>query len=226
MEVLRNTQPHDGFLQKVRDLANKHNIVLIFDECTSGFRQSYGGIHKCFDVEPDIAIFGKALGNGYAITAVIGRSEIMQAAQSTFISSTFWTERIGPTAALKTIDVMKEINSWERITSIGKVIQKGWGELSTKHNIPLELNGIPALASFNFKDENHSIFKTFLTQEMLKKGYLASTNVYACIDHTQELIEEYFYHLDSIFKQISQERSNISNLLEGPQAHTGFKRLN
>ena len=101
MEVSRNLEPKHGFLKKVRDLANKNRIILIFDECTSGFRQTFGGLHKLYNVNPDIAIFGKALGNGYAINAVIGKKDIMEFAQSTFISSTFWTERIGPSAALK-----------------------------------------------------------------------------------------------------------------------------
>ena len=100
MEVVRNIGPEDNFLHKVRKLATDRGIVLIFDECTSGFRETFGGLHKKYGVEPDMAMFGKALGNGYAITATIGRREIMEAAQCTFISSTFWTERIGPTAAL------------------------------------------------------------------------------------------------------------------------------
>ena len=94
MEVMRNVEPKDDFLQKVRELANENNIILIFDECTSGFRKTFGGLHKFYSVEPDIAIFGKALGNGYAITAVIGKESVMQYAQETFISSTFWTERM------------------------------------------------------------------------------------------------------------------------------------
>ena len=125
MEVLRNLGPHDKFLKKVRNLATKNNVVLIFDECTSGFRETYGGIYKKFDVEPDIIMYGKAMGNGYAITAVVGRKEIMEYAQETFISSTFWTERIGPTAALKSLEVMKRIKSWEIITSIGNKIKSG-----------------------------------------------------------------------------------------------------
>ena len=66
-----------------------------------------GGLHKKYGVEPDMAMFGKALGSGYAITAIIGREQIMQSAQRTFISSTFWTERIGPTAAIKTLAIME-----------------------------------------------------------------------------------------------------------------------
>jgi len=84
------------------------NIVLIFDECTSGFRETFGGIYKKYGVEPDVAIYGKTLGNGYGITAVVGKKEIMDAAQKTFISSTFWTERIGPSAALATLKVMEK----------------------------------------------------------------------------------------------------------------------
>ena len=81
--------PEDNFLQKVRQLATERNIILIFDECTSGFRQTFGGLYQIYGVEPDMAIYGKTLGNGYAITAVVGKTEIMEAAQKTFISSTF-----------------------------------------------------------------------------------------------------------------------------------------
>ena len=94
-------------------------------ECTSGFRETYGGIHKKFNVEPDMAMYGKALGNGYAITAAVGKRDIMSAAENTFISSTFWTERIGPSAALKSLDVMKRIKSWEVITEVGKKVRSG-----------------------------------------------------------------------------------------------------
>ena len=91
------------FSQRFVPFASEKGIVLVFDECTSGFRESFGGIHQLHGVEPDLAIFGKAIGNGYAITAIIGRRQFMEAAQSSFISSTFWTERIGPSAALKTL---------------------------------------------------------------------------------------------------------------------------
>ena len=116
MEVMRNNEPEDNFLHKVRQLATDKKIVLIFDECSSGFRQSYGGLHKVFGVEPDMAMFGKALGNGYAITAIIGKREVMEATQTTFISSTFWSERIGFTAGIATLDEMNRIKSWDIIS--------------------------------------------------------------------------------------------------------------
>ena len=130
MEVSRNFPPENNFLQKIREITTKNNIVLIFDECTSGFRRSNGGLHKYYKVNPDIAVFGKALGNGYAITAVIGKKNIMNFAQDTFISSTFWTERIGPTAALKTLEVMKKTKSWEKITNLGEEIQESWKKIA------------------------------------------------------------------------------------------------
>ena len=201
MEVQRSEPPKNNFLQKVRDLANEKNIVLIFDECTSGFRETNGGLHKKYEINPDIALFGKALGNGYAITSIIGKREIMEACQQTFISSTFWTERIGPTAALKTLEIMKSIKSWEMITQTGNNICKGWQQLSEKYDIQIEQWGLPALCGFSFKSNNAQTYKTFITQEMLNQGYLASTSVYVCTEHTPEILDGYFKSLDSIFER-------------------------
>ncbi|MAC41831.1 MAG: aminotransferase class III [Pelagibacterales bacterium] len=229
MEVTRNFGPEDNFLQKVRDLATKKNIVLIFDECSSGFRVTYGGVHKKYNIEPDMAMYGKTLGNGYAITAVVGKKEIMESAQRTFISSTFWTERIGPTAALASLEVMEKIKSWELITEIGLKMQKGWDALAKSNNLDITINGLPPITNYTFNYSDSLEYKTFVTQEMLKKGFLASTNFYACIDHTDSIINSYFESLDKIFKVIRKcesEELNISDLLEGPVCHSGFQRLN
>ena len=228
MEVCRSDQPKDGFLEKVRKLASDRHIVLIFDECTSGFRQTLGGLHKLYGVEPDMAMFGKALGNGYAITATIGRREVMEAAQSTFISSTFWTERIGPTAGLKTLEVMARNRSWEQITQTGKAIGERWLNLAAKHNLNVQIVGIPALICFGFVSPNHLAYKTLITQEMLAQGYLAATSVYVCTEHTQDIVKAYFDALDPIFGVITEceEGRDIATLLKSPICHSGFKRLN
>ena len=228
MEVSRNMGPEDGFLEKVRKLATDNGIVLIFDECTSGFRQTFGGLHKMYGVEPDMAMFGKAMGNGYAITATIGRREVMEAAQSTFISSTFWTERIGPTAALKTLDVMEREKSWEKITATGGEIGRRWQALAAKHDIPIQVNGLPALISFTMPVTDMLKYKTYITQEMLKKGYLAATSVYVCTEHTPEVVDRYFEEIEPIFATIREceDGRSIDSLLEGPVCHAGFKRLN
>jgi glutamate-1-semialdehyde 2,1-aminomutase len=228
MEVMRNMEPQNDFLKKVRDLATEKNIVLVFDECTSGFRETYGGLHKKYGVEPDMAMFGKALGNGYAINAILGKREIMEAAQSTFISSTFWTERIGPAAALKTLAIMEDIRSWEIISDTGQKIRNEWQALADKYHLPITHWGIPALAGFSFESERALAYKTLITQEMLSKGFLAGNCVYACIAHTEKILEDYFNALDPIFCQISkcEEGEDVMKLLKGPICHNGFKRLN
>lgn len=228
MEVVRNFGPKDNFLQKVRKLATDNNIVLIFDECTSGFRESLGGLHKIYGVEPDMAMFGKAMGNGYAITAILGRRSVMDAAQSTFISSTFWTERIGPTAALKTLDVMEQTNSWELITNTGLRIKSLWQQLADTHGLSIDHWGLPALAGYTFQSPNALAYKTLITQEMLSKGYLAGNSVYVSISHTPEIVDGYFTALDDIFKIIKncENGLDVMSLLKGPLCHGGFKRLN
>ena len=228
MEVMRNQGPQDNFLQKVRKLATDRGIVLIFDECTSGFRETYGGLHLKYGVNPDMAMFGKALGNGYAITAVIGKREVMEAAQKSFISSTFWTERIGPTAALKTLEVMKREKSWEFISETGLKIRKGWRQLGNKHHLRIVDWGIPALTGFTIESPKALAYQTLITQEMLGKGYLARNGIYVCTDHTAEKIESYFNALDPVFELISECENgrDVESLLKGPIAHTGFSRLN
>lgn len=228
MEVVRNMLPERDFLRKVRDLATNRNIVLIFDECTSGFRETFGGLHLRYGVEPDMAIFGKALGNGYAITATIGRRDIMEAAQSTFISSTFWTERIGPAAALKTLEVMEREKSWESISQIGLVIRERWKELAARHGVAISYWGLPALTGLTFQSDNALAYKTLITQEMLGKGYLAGNCVYACTEHTPEVIDGYFEALEPVFSLIKQceEGLDVMSLLNAPICHAGFKRLN
>jgi glutamate-1-semialdehyde 2,1-aminomutase len=229
MEVSRNFGPAEGFLEKVRKLATENSIVLIFDECTSGFRETNGGLYLKYNVTPDMAMFGKALGNGYAITAVVGKREIMEAAQTSFISSTFWTERIGPSAALETLKIMKETESWLEITRLGNYIRKGWTELAVATDLQLSHWGIPALAGFTIASDDAQKYKTFITQEMLIKGYLAGNSFYASTAHSEKIIDGYLQTLEPIFriiKQCEDGKLNIDNLLKGPVAHGGFQRLN
>ena len=203
-------------------------IVLIFDECTSGFRQTFGGLHHMYGVEPDMAIFGKALGNGYAITATIGRREIMEAAQGTFISSTFWTERIGPSAALKTLDVMQRVKSWEQITQTGSQITARWKALAEKYRLLISTSGLPSLTGFAFQSPHALAYKTLISQEMLAKGYLAGTSVYVCTEHTPQIIDGYFAQLEPVFALIREceDGRDVASLLKGPICDSGFKRLN
>jgi len=229
MEVERNDIPEKDFLQKIRKLCNDNGIVLIFDECTSGFRETFGGLHKKYKVDPDMAMFGKAIGNGFALTSILGRKEIMDAAQNTFISSTFWTERIGSVASLKTLEIMERIESWKIITLQGEKIKRGWESIADLCGININIGGLDALASFTFPHKDNLKFKTLITQEMLKKNFLAGNCCYVCIDHTDEIIDIYLNNLLEIFKLISnciKDEELIDNLLEDNVCNSGFKRLN
>ena len=223
MEVMRNEKPQNNFLQKIRNICNKKKIILIFDECTSGYRQNMGGIHLNFKVNPDMAIFGKSLGSGYAINAIIGKRKIMKKAENTFISSTFWGERIGYTAALSTISEFKRLNVFNKIESNGKMIKSIWSDLSKKHNVPIKVMGTDAIPSFEFFN-NHQENKTFLTQEMLKNKILATNMIYITIFHKKNMIKKYINILDKIFYDISKK--NVKKKLKYKVCFKPINRIN
>jgi glutamate-1-semialdehyde 2,1-aminomutase len=229
MEVSRTGLPDVNFLKKIRKLATKNKIILIFDECTSGFRQNLGGLHMKYKIYPDIAMFGKALGNGYAITSIIGRKSIMKSAESSFISSTFWTERIGFVAGLETLKIMKQKKSWRIITRYGRYFNKKIKNLANKYELKIDIIGIESITSFNFLSKKNIEYKTFISQEMLKKNYLASNQIFITIHHNKKIIDEYINKLDPVFKNICYfEKNNINskNFLKDKVCHQTFQRLN
>jgi glutamate-1-semialdehyde 2,1-aminomutase len=221
MEVMRNVEPKNNFLKKIRTICNQKKIILIFDECTSGFRESLGGIHMRYGVKPDLAIFGKAIGNGYAINAIIGKKKYMKNCEETFISSTFWTERSGSAAAIATINLMKKKKSYHFVKKQGKKIKNIWRNLSSKYNVPIDIIGLDSIPSFVFK-KKHLLYKTFLTQEMLKKNIIASTFIYISICHNDKILEKYAEALEEIFSKIK----NKEIFIEGKISYSPMKRLN
>jgi len=227
MEPERGIPPKPGFLESVRRIASSIDAVLIFDEITSGFRMNTGGIHLRFGVNPDIAVFAKAMANGYPMAAVIGKEEIMEAAQSTFISSTNWSERTGPVAALATIGKFRRENVAEHLIAIGKKIQKGWKEAADEAGLKIEIRGIPPLSEFSFKYENDLAISTLFTQEMLKRGFLAWTQFKSSYAHKDIHVEKYLKEVREVFVKIARaiEKNQVEKLLEGPVAQRGFYRL-
>ena len=221
MEVERNIKPNLLFLKKIRDYCTKKNIVLIFDECSSGFRETYGGIYKKYKINPDVVMYGKALGNGYPIAAIVGKKKIMNSFHNTFISSTFWTENIGSTAAIATLKFMKKNKTWKKITKIGKEIKRKWLQISTKHNIAIKISGIDALPKFEFCSEKNEELKNFVCSELLDKGFLTKNVIYVSIAHSKKILDQYFSHLDKIFFKIKKNKYN--NKLK---SKTDFKRFN
>tara|TARA_B100001093_G_scaffold384643_1_gene370366 strand:- start:17893 stop:19191 length:1299 start_codon:yes stop_codon:yes gene_type:complete len=228
MEVARNNPPNISFLKKVRNLCNKNKIILIFDECTSGFRTNLGGMHLKTGVNPDILLLGKALGNGYAINAILGKKKIMENASQSFISSTFWTERIGYVAALATLNEMKKLKPWKKINRMGRYIKSKWIKIAHKNDLKINVSGIDAIISFNFMEKNNLIYKTYITQEMLKRGFLASNLIYLNIHHNQKIVDLYLKNLEIVFKNLSRKiiSKKFKSMLNGPVCHGTFKRLN
>ncbi|MBF0523096.1 MAG: aminotransferase class III-fold pyridoxal phosphate-dependent enzyme [Candidatus Omnitrophica bacterium] len=227
MEPIRNVYPQTGFLEGVCKLARKNRSVLIFDEVSSGFRMNAGGAHLILNAEPDIAVFSKAMGNGYPIAAIIGRKKVMEAAQSSFISSTMWTERIGPVAALATIRKFQIKNVAKHLMNAGKRVQEGWAQAAEKAGLKIKISGIYPLSHFAFDDADQPIMKAYFIQEMLKEGYLASNLFYSMFAHTDKQVEGYLIAAEKIFKEMSEllARKKLSSALKGQPASSGFKRL-
>jgi len=228
LEPLRGTKPEESFLEKVRGIASRIGAVLIFDEVTSGFRMTVGGIHKTLGVEPDIAVFGKALGNGFPVAAVVGRRDVMEAAQKSFISSTFWTERIGSAAALAALDKMQACNVPHHLIHYGNLINEGWRQLSVKHGLNIVITGIPPLTHLTFDtDLDSSALQTLYTQEMLTKGYLLGASVYTTYAYSEAVIERFLADSDPVFKMLREavDRGDVRPFLKGEIAYAGFKRL-
>ena len=229
MEVCRTTSPNISFLRRIRKFCDDKSLILIFDECTSGFRENFGGLHKKININPDIAIFGKALGNGYAITAVIGKKDIVETTRNSFISSTFWTERIGPAAAIKTLEVMEKTKSWKKITRLGEILINIWKKLAIRHKLKLDINGLPSLAKFTIKSKNSLFYKTYITQKMLEHNFLAANGVYMSTSHNIYILRKYEEFLDEIFYEISLCEKGIYNvdyLLNFSLSNIPFGRLN
>lgn len=227
MEPMRHQEPKGDFLQKVRSIADRIEAVLIFDEVSSGFRMTLGGVHMKYNVIPDIAVFGKAISNGFPMGAILGKEKVMDVAQDTFISSTYWTERTGPAAALATIKKMKEKNVPAHLEKIGSRIGEGWKELANKHGLNITVHGPASLVNFAFNYDNSLALRTLFTQEMLKRGFLASGTVYVSFSHTAEHLKAYFNSVDEVFSIIAGalEKNNVHELLKGPVASDDFRRL-
>lgn len=228
VEPLRHEEPQEDFLIKVRSIADKIGAVLIFDEISVGWRLNLGGVHLLYDVQPDVAVVGKAMSNGFAMAAIIGTKKVMQSAQDTFISSTYWTERVGPTAALATIKKLRDKKVANYINKIGKEVMKGITKSALRNDLKVKVQGPPAMVAFSFEyDDLGQSIKTLFTQEMLKKGYLAGNLIYFSYAHKSNHIKGYLKALDEVFGLIKEaiDRGQVKKRLLGTEAHKGFSRL-
>ncbi len=230
MEVERNIRPNISFLKSIRKFCTENKIMLIFDECSSGFREVLGGIHKKYKVYPDMAMFSKSIGNGYPITVLAGKSDVLNQSYNTFVSSTYWSERIGPTAALATIKEMERLKSWKLIVKKGGYIKNKILKISNKYKIKLKLND--SLSIINFKiigKYNPAVYKNFISQEMLKKKFICNDTIYVSVVHTKQIINKYLQEMELIFRKISlYEKDEVlfSKLEQDISNISFFNRLN
>lgn len=228
LEPVKGKPPTPEFMRAVRAQADKAGAVLIADEITAGFKFAKGGSHLAYGLKPDMAVFSKAMTNGYAMAAIVGTREVMQAAQTTFISSTNWTERIGPVAALATIKKLTATNTPARLAKIGKSVKKVWETASKKHGVPITVGGSDAIASFSFGGPDSFALQTLFTQEMLEQGILARNLFFGTLAHTDAHVKVYAKAADRAFAILKEaiDTGTVQKRLKGPTAHTGFARLN
>jgi len=227
MEPIRSQEPEPGFLEGVRDASRRNGAVLIFDEISSGWRLNTGGAHLLYGVRPDMAVFAKALSNGYPMAAIIGVGDVMQAFQSTFVSSTYWTEKIGPVAALATIRKHRRFDVPKHLVHMGNLVKAGWRKAAERTGLRIKVGGIPPMASLTFDYPNGQEARTLLTQLMLDQRFLAAGAFYASYSHQLHHVENYLRAVEEAFAVVAAaiEANDVQRLLKGPVAHAGFYRL-
>lgn len=227
MEPIRNFEPTKEFIEAIHEMAKKKNIPLIIDEISAGFRICNGGAHLKLGFKPDIAVFSKALGNGFPISAVIGKKWVMQFAQEAFITSTNWTERVGNVAALAMINKFVKNDVSKHLVKIADMVWQGWEELAKKHNLKIHIGGFKPMIHFSF-EQNHSTNIAYFTQEMLKKGFLASGGFYSMYAHKEEHVRKYLNAVDEVFADLSVliKNNKVGEKLEGQVVQEGFGRIN
>ena len=227
MEPTRSVDPDDGFLEGVRQLCDDCGARLVFDEVTTGFRLYPGGAHMKYGIEPDVAVFAKAMGNGHPIAAVIGKAETMAAAQGSFISSTYWTEGVGPTAAVATLRAMGQVDVPRYVARVGCQLRDRCADLARTHRLPLAITGHPALMHLAFDHPRTEALTTLLTVRMLEHGFLAGSVFYPSLAHEDRHVDAYLTAADEVFGELAQaiENDDVEKRIGGPIKHVTFSRL-
>lgn len=227
MEPTRSIDPEPGFLEGVRNLCNEYGTVMVLDEISVGWRLALGGAHLRYGITPDVAVFSKAIGNGHPMGAIIGKAGVMEAAQNSFISSTYWTEGVGPTAALATIRKLQRVDAPAHAERIGTRFREGWANLGRQHAVPVRISGHPAITTFGFEHPDAAALGTLMTTRMLEKGFLLGSGFYPSLAHENRHVDACLAAANEIFPEIAEAIHNgdVLSRLGGPVRHTGFARL-
>lgn len=213
LEPMALTKPAPGFLQATRDLATRHGSVLVFDEIITGFRIDLGGAQKSFGVVPDLAAFGKSMGNGMPISAIVGRRELMRYMDDIFFSGTFGGETLSLAASLATIDKLEREDVPRKIASLG-------GQLIREIKSLLVINGLdrvinivgsewwPGLVPNPTSNHDPVLINSLLRQELIANGVLMGATLNLSLAHTeQRIVEETLGAFGRAFRAMSDALS-------------------
>lgn len=210
--------PSKKFLQELKYLCKKEKVILIFDEICTGFRVSLGGFQKAFKIKPDLSTFGKAMANGYPISAIVGSKKIMKYMDKIFYSGTFGGETLSLEACKQTIDYLKKNNSIKKNINKGKLLMKEFNILSDKYNLDkyIELSGHPSwpfLKIKNINDKKKMQIKTFFMQEYILNNilFIGTFNINA--SHTIKDIKNLIKVSSKIFEKLNKNIDNLNKII-------------
>lgn len=188
-------EPAEGFLEGARKLADRYGAVLIFDEIRTGFRVSMGGAQQYYGVTPDVTCIGKAMANGYAISAVCGKREIMKVAEKdVFISSTFFPNSLGYVASLKTIEILERDNVLDTLWAKGRKLMAAMQGGIDRHPVGAELTGLAPMFYITFKADAAKLYRQRRTEfytQLIRRGVFMQPyhHAYVCYRHTEEELD-------------------------------------
>ena len=225
VEPQRLSKLSKEYVKTLNKICKKKNIILIVDEITSGWRDCVGGVYKKIGIKPSIVVYGKAMGNGFAISAIVGKKEIMDVAQDTFVSSVAWTERVGFSAALAVIKFHKNKRVFQHNKKIGIFLKREILKLSKKNNLKIKINQLDTIINFDFIDKKNDYIQTLFTELMLKENILANNLIYLSFSHKKSLVSKYLLAVDKTFKKISYSLKNNLNILKSRKRIYNYKRL-
>lgn len=177
---------------------------------------------------PDMAVYAKSLGNGHPIAAIIGTGAAMDAAQDSFISSTNWTEGVGPTAAVATLREMQRVDVPAHVRRIGMMVRDGLRAIAAAAVVPLQLTGHPAQTYVGFDHPQGDALMTLFTLRMLQRGFLCGGAFYPTMAHDDHAVQTFLAAVEPVFAELAQalQAGDVVQRVDGKVKHSGFRRLN
>lgn len=230
MEASRSYLPNEGYLAKVKDVTHENGALLIFDEVVTGFRLSLGGAQQYYGVTPDLATFGKAIANGYALTAIAGRRDVMEFSKELFISSLFWDDTCTLAAGVATIKKMKREKAAEKVAALGRRYMIEWQRLADSHKVPAKVIGNPPSSTVVFEQAGSLSQRQLLTlymQEMAKRGVFTGTGLFnVSLAHGDKELDELLGASEGALAVVGKalQKGNIREYLVAEEQRPLFAR--